>query len=61
MIGPIKMSNTRKLGFNTTLSEYVDRQKLPYSDSAKLAKNFDVSVRTVRRRFIDCKKAYSIQ
>ena len=48
------------LGFITALSNNMDRDKLPDGVSTVLEKEFEVSLRKVKRRFADCKKECAI-
>ncbi len=54
-LGSTNVPNTTNSGLIATLSGYVDGDTLPNGVSTMLSKEFEVSVRTVRRRFADCK------
>ena len=60
-VGSTKVPNTTNLGLIATLSNYMDSDKLLNGISTILIKEFEVSVRAVRRRYAYCKKEYDIQ
>ena len=55
------MLNATNLGHLAALSDYADGYKLSNVVSTIMAKGFEVLVKKVRMRFVNCKKEYSIQ
>ena len=61
LLGTVKVLNTTNLGLLAALSDYWDGYKLSNVISTIMAKGFEVLVKKVRRRFVNCKKEYAIK